>query len=454
MADLAAAIPLADAVLFEGYVLYPYRANDAKNQVRWQFGVLVPPAFAELDPSERAWLRSDLLVEGRGGVLTVRVRFLHARERTVQRATSDGFQTVPCLDVGEATYLPCDEASVEQAELTLPLPAAGSSRGSREVALPGGTSVEDLHAADGQVLGRLVRSWLPITAQIEVATQLLPGPYGVHRARVHVENRTPWTATTVEPSRQRPAALRQSLLAAHVLAGVDDGRFISQLDPPEWARGYVAACEHVGSYPVLAGPAGSADIALAAPIVLYDHAQVAPESEVAFCDATEMDEMLTLRALTLTDEEKRQARGSDARAAGIVDQVDNLPPELLDRLHGVIRSMAAVARPADQEPSELAPWWDPAADSSVDPDTDEILVGGVAVRRGVRVRLRPGRRRADAQDIFLDGRLAHVEAVLHDVDGQIHLAVALDDLTEDGVNPHGRFLYFAPDEVEPIEDGT
>jgi hypothetical protein len=74
----------------------------------------------------------------------------------------------------------------------------------------------------------------------------------------------------------------------------------------------------------------------------------------------------------------------------------------------------------------------------------------VRLARGAVVRLRPGARRADAQDMFLEGRRATVEAVLSDLDGGQHLAVSLDDLTEDGVNPHGRYLYFAPDEVEPI----
>ena len=150
--------------------------------------------------------------------------------------------------------------------------------------------------------------------------------------------------------------------------------------------------------------------------------------------------MLTLRAMTLTEDEKRQARGSDARAAGIMEHVDNLPPELMDRLHGAIRSMSAVARPSGLPDLPVAdvdrpPWWDPGEDASVDPDTDEILVDGVSLRRGVQVRLRPGSKRADAQDMFLEGRLAHVEAVLNDVDGQTHLAVALDDLVEDGVQP-------------------
>jgi len=37
---------VADAVLYEGYLLYPYRASARKNQIRWQWGVLVPLAYA------------------------------------------------------------------------------------------------------------------------------------------------------------------------------------------------------------------------------------------------------------------------------------------------------------------------------------------------------------------------------------------------------------------------
>jgi hypothetical protein len=65
--------------------------------------------------------------------------------------------------------------------------------------------------------------------------------------------------------------------------------------------------------------------------------------------------------------------------------------------------------------------------------------------------MRPGSRRADAQDLFLAGREALVEAVLHDVDGQVHLAVTpVHDPAADLQRSHGRFLYFAPDEVEPL----
>jgi hypothetical protein len=71
------------------------------------------------------------------------------------------------------------------------------------------------------------------------------------------------------------------------------------------------------------------------------------------------------------------------------------------------------------------------------------------------VRLRPGARRADAQDMFLIGRMAEVQAVLHDVDDKPYLAVTLaDDPDEDIRIAHGRFLYFSTDEVEPGEPGA
>jgi hypothetical protein len=87
----------------------------------------------------------------------------------------------------------------------------------------------------------------------------------------------------------------------------------------------------------------------------------------------------------------------------------------------------------------------------VSPETDHVIIDGVRVARGSRVTMRPGSRRADAQDLFLAGRTAVVEAVLHDVDGLVHVAVTPEhDPAADLQRSHGRFLYFAPDEIEPI----
>ena len=114
------------------------------------------------------------------------------------------------------------------------------------------------------------------------------------------------------------------------------------MDPPEFARAAVARCCNVGTYPVLAGPPGHDDLMLSSPIILYDHPEVAPESQGDLFDATEIDEILALRVLTLTDDEKAEARGTDARAAAILDRCDAMPPEVWGRLHGAIRSLRPV----------------------------------------------------------------------------------------------------------------
>jgi len=102
-------------------------------------------------------------------------------------------------------------------------------------------------------------------------------------------------------------------------------------------------------------------------------------------------------------------------------------------------------------PAPDPPWWDPQADASVNPDTDTVMIAGVPVARGDKVRLRPGVRRSDVQDMFLADRIADVQAVFFDLESKAFLAVTLeDDPNADIQVTHGRFLYFSPDEVEPL----
>jgi hypothetical protein len=240
--------------------------------------------------------------------------------------------------------------------------------------------------------------------------------------------------------------MRRSLVAVHTLLAIDDGSFVSSLDPPPTAAAAVARCDNEGTFPVLIGDRG--DVMLSSPIILYDHPAVAPESAGDFCDATEIDEILALRVLTLTDDEKSEARGTDARAAAIVDRCDDLPPEVWARLHGAVRSITPVA----EEPQEITPWWDPDADGAVDPWSERTEVAGVELCAGSKVVLRPGLRRADAHDMFLAGMNATVTGVFRDAEGEVHLAVTVDD---DPANEElawqGRYLFFRPDELEPQE---
>ncbi|MGY5136938.1 hypothetical protein ACWGJW_31885, partial [Streptomyces nigrescens] len=297
--------------------------------------------------------------------------------------------------------------------------------------------------------------------RVRLTASELDGPYAAFRLTATVENTSTWQPDDTEAD--RAAALPRSLVGAHLLLGLSAGAFVSMTDPPEWARGAVAACRNEHVWPVLAGESGRADVVLSAPIILEDHPAIAPESPGALYDALEIDEILALRTAALTDEEKREARGTDPRAAEVIELADTMPPEVLERLHGAVRALREVTGPGPAAPDELAPevpgvrpdtpWWDPESDRSVDPVRDRITVDGRSVGAGSRVLLRPGLRRTDAQDLFLQGRTAHVEAVLHDVDGGVHLAVTVEgDPGVDIRREQGRFLYFQPDEVAPLED--
>jgi hypothetical protein len=184
----------------------------------------------------------------------------------------------------------------------------------------------------------------------------------------------------------------------------------------------------VHTFPVLAGPPGSNGLVLSAPIILADHVQIAPESPGDLHDGGEIDELLSLRTLTLTDEEKAEARATDPRTAAIIDRVDAMPPEMFGKLHGAIRSL----RTPSSEP-------------------DGVLVDGTRITQGSRVRLRPRRHGTDAQDMFLAGRSATVSEILHDVGGGCFLAVALDGHAGgDLLSRYGRAYHFAPDEIEVL----
>jgi hypothetical protein len=257
---------------------------------------------------------------------------------------------------------------------------------------------------------------------------------------------------------RREDALPTSLVAAHTIITVDGGTFLSMTDPPEWAAPAVAGCRNESGWPVLADPDGQ--VMLSSPIILYDNPELAAESPGELYDGTEIDEILTLRTMALSDDEKAEARATDPRAAALLDRVDSMDPQVLARLHGTLRLPGGSPRPAAEPPvlteaGEIegsAPWWDPDADASVSPDTDSVTIGGRPIARGSLVRLRPGARRADAQDMFLVGRIAEVQAVLHDVENNPYLAVSLAGQPDEDLRiAHGRFLYFMPDEVEPHE---
>jgi hypothetical protein len=418
---------MADAVMYEGYILYPYRASAAKNQSRWQFGVVMPPGYAAVDPSERDFAQTECVLEHTGQpALELVIRFLQ-----VQRRTGTG---------------PSWDEAVER-EVAVDVDAAKL--------LGGGECVTEFEIAAGEEReGDVLRRREALDGTVSVLATPLPCPWGAARLRVRVDNHS----APADGPRSREDALPTALVAAHMIIGLNGGAFISMTDPPEWAGPEVQACENIGCWPVLAGADGGRQVMLATPIILYDHPELAPESPGDLYDGTEIDEILSLRTLALSDAEKEEARATDPRAAALIDRVEALDADDFNRMHGAIRSPRVVSGFPGAGPGEppaydsAVPWWDPAADASVSPDTDAVTVAGHRIARGSLVTLRPGVRRSDAQDMFLDGRAARVEAVLLDVDDTAYLAVSLtDDPDQDLRVAHGRFLYFSPDEVEPCE---
>ncbi|WP_405014756.1 hypothetical protein [Kitasatospora sp. NBC_01539] len=455
MSDFTTARRIADAVLFEGYVLYPYRASAAKNRLRWQFGVLVPPAYGE-DEGEHAFQRTEMLMEPRqGSVLSGELRFLRAQRRTVKQADPQGgFVEVDSLELPDRVLVPWDEGVEDAVTFSVPIDRLLAEGLTVPFHRPARDEQEAVSAGEGPPVGRLSRRCERLDGLVRVTAEELPGPYRVLRLIAVVENITEWTPPA---DADRESALRHSLVSTHLLLGLDGGGFLSMTDPPQWAAPEIARCRNQHTWPVLAGEPGRPDVVLSSPIILEDHPQIAPESPGALYDATEIDEILALRTATLTDQEKREARGTDERAGAVIDLADSMPPEVMERLHGAVRALRDITDPAPAAADPFAapdtPWWDPGRDAEVDPGTDRVVVDGRSVGAGSRVRLKPGLRRTDAQDIFLHGREALVEAVLHDVDGSVHVAVTVDgDPGADLWRAQGRYRYFQTDEITPLEE--
>ncbi|MFZ2062389.1 MAG: hypothetical protein WAU82_15365 [Candidatus Binatus sp.] len=444
---------IADAVLYEGYVLYPYRASSGKNQVRWQFGVLAPRQWSDAGGCEHSWSQTECLIENEfeiGGT----VRFLQIQRRVVEKLVdSDTFQEVESLEAEAGLWTSWDEAIEREVDFEQ---SSEFSEGLLDFEFSASRTIEPIVTKSGRRVGRFVRESNAVKGTIRLFAQPIEEARALRKLHLRIENVMPWT----DAAASRDIVMRSSLIGVHALLEAKRGKFVSLIDPPEWARAAAQKCSNVHTWPVMVGEDGDRDVVLSSPIILYDYPQIAPESPGDLYDATEIDEILTLRTMTLTEDEKRQARATDPRAAAIIDRVDEMPPEILDRLHGALRYLrAATTKPDPDAPAEnhsasveTPPWWDPGADTSVSPESDSVQIGDVSVSKGSRVRLRPGPRRSDAQDMFLAGKTARVEAVYFDVEEHEYLAVTLeDDPAADFMQTHGRFLYFYPDEVEPLE---
>ena len=323
---------IAEAVLYEGYILWPYRRSTTKNQQRWTYGGVYPRAYSESRGEDDPWLmQTQCLVSGdTESVIQVRVRFLHVTERNVGRKRGETLEFVEELQLGEELYLPWDEATEREIVVgRFKLSELLESPVRAGIDIPGGSNQEELVGPTGEVEGALVRSWRAVCGAVEVEAEALRE--GIFRLTVRITNTTPWK------NEDRESTLRQTFCSTHTTLEVAGGEFVSMTDPPQELRELAQECENLKTWPVLVGEEGGRTLLLSSPIILSDYPQIAPESPGDLFDGGEIDQLLILNILTLTDEEKAEMRASDPRAREILERCESLSQEELMNLHGAIR---------------------------------------------------------------------------------------------------------------------
>ncbi len=334
---------IANAVLYEGYLLYPYRRSAIKNRQRWTFGVVYPKEYSEANGSIEPWtMHTECLITGQGNRYTsldIYVRFLHLLSMKPEGTVS----VSPWLDASE-WHMPGSQAfntweegmEREVSALDLSLSDLVAHPRIVEVSFSGDRLVED---PTGAAREGIVREQRPLTGAIIIGAEQVDED--LFKLSTHIENRTAETSTVTN---RHDSILLQSFVSTHTLLQVHQGAFISLLEPPEELQAFAQECRNLRTWPVLVGGEGKCDVLLSSPIILYDYPQIAPESPGPLFDGTEIDEILTLRIMTLTDEEKQEIRQGDERAREILERTEAITPEQFMQLHGTIRDL----RPIDE----------------------------------------------------------------------------------------------------------
>jgi peptidyl-tRNA hydrolase len=328
---------IANAVLYEGYMLYPYRASSVKNRQRWNFGVLYPRNYSELQKGSDLWeSETECLVTGNDETrIKVKVRFLHG----ISRISAAGSGSASGAEMPSQTWQEAAERDVTVGPIAVEKLLTEPVKHS--FTLPSNKISEEVGSLNGRAAQTIFRTQEAVTGHVRLTGERLNE--GVYRIALVVANDTELD-NPAEAARER--AVMQSLLSAHSILSLEGGEFVSLLETPEEFCEFRAGCRNVGTWPVLVGEEGQRDAMLSSPIILYDYPQIAPESAGDLFDGTEIDEILALRILTLTEGEKQEMREGDERARQILERTEAMPEEQFMKLHGVLRGM----RPSTEEP--------------------------------------------------------------------------------------------------------
>jgi len=338
---------IVKAVLYEGYMLFPYRPSAVKNQQRFNFGVVYPRVYSEAQGGTDAWaMQTQCLVQGNAETqCVVQVRFLRMVDRSIGKLRGPcrelsslieaDIAKVERMELKGEIYQPWQEAVEEDIEVTeVNLSALTLQPMQWPFRLSAKQEREPLVDEHGGIVGIIQRDKSNIAGLIELTAELVAPSLFKLAARILNTSR-------IEGSNPigRDAVLARALVSAHTILEARGGEFVSLVDPPEECREFAAACQNIGTWPVLVGEDGQRDTMLSSPIILYDYPQIAPESPGDLFDGAEIDEILSLRILTMTDEEKQEMRSSDDRTRKILERTESMPDEQFKKLHGALRGL-------------------------------------------------------------------------------------------------------------------
>jgi hypothetical protein len=443
---------VVNAVLYEGYVLYPYRASSTKNQrERFTFGRVYPEWYSlSQRGAEPCQMQTECLLESAGekSTVLVTVRFLQPMAREVgllelpwaDRSHPPVFRSVPELRIVDEVYQSWHEA-IERRICLPPLELSASTRTKRVLfEFPAGETFEPLRKGD-DVVGAFRRVSTQVQGAVEAQVQRLED--SVFKISVRVLNQTPLAGGQSISE----MAVMQTFASTHTTLTAQDANFISLMDPEPHYRQAAESCRNQGAWPVLIGDAAQRprDTMLSSPIILYDYPQIAGQSPGPLFDGTEIDEIVTLRVLTLTDSEKKEMRLVDEQARRILERTESLDSQQFWSMHGTLQQIEANSNPIE---------FDDFFGANL--RLESVKVGDAQVGPGSRVRICP-KNRADLMDLALAGRVAVVESVEQDVEGKIHLAVVFEEDPGKDLGlmrqPGHRFFY-GVEEVELLTEVT
>lgn len=281
---------IADAILYEGYALFPYRGDALKNQKRFNFGVLAPRFWAENSQHETFYQQTECLVLSAGNSfnLSLKIRFLQLEKNR------EKWQTARKIEI---------EKSVSFIDL-----------------FDNKKTFDFAFEAE--------ENFLALQGKIKISLEKVEA--NLFKIRIVLQNLTDKKTANVDEIQTI------SFLSVHTILRVSNGEFLSLLEPPENFERIARNCANIGVFPVLVGDKIERNQMLSSPIILYDFPEIAANSFADFFDGTEIDELMFLSILALTDEEKKAIKNVDEKMRRMMEKIESASPEDLLKLHSVM----------------------------------------------------------------------------------------------------------------------